>query len=357
MSLFIIIICILGGIYLAAAVVIGFAVRNRKYPMSGDMKVSLIIAARNEEKDLPRCLQSIKSLEYPADKLQVILVDHASIDSTQALFLRFKQTCRFSAEIIRLNEEDLQGHGKVEALRAGVDKASGEVLVFADAECRFEPGWLQRMAGAISGGCNLVGGMIYIEGDNITSRLQKWDWLFLCTVGAGFIGLKIPQSLFGKNLAIRREIFDKAGGFPPGHSWTEDLDLVQRCRKFGKIDFLLDPSAAVLSVPAPSIAGFFRQRIRWLKGGIHIGSAGLATLVLALVVNLALVGGLIFAPWWGAGLFIVKLAADSMILRKTLKIYNLWGVWGIITLYECFAVVYQILLAVITPMIRKLNWR
>ncbi|MBL7191181.1 glycosyltransferase [bacterium] len=357
MNTVIIIFYIIAGLYLIAAVVIGLAVRIRKYPLSGSMKVSLVMAARNEEQDLPRCLKSIQWLDYPVDKLQVILVDHASKDNTLKLFENFKTTCRFNTVIVSMKEEDLKGHGKVEALRAGVAEADGEVLIFADAECRFEPGWLQRMTGAVESGCNMAGGVVFIEGDYIGARLQKWDWLYLCTVGAGFIGLNLPQSLFGKNLAVRRDIFEKAGGFPDGHSWTEDLDLVRRCKKYGKVDFILEPSAAVISVPAKTIGEFFRQRIRWMKGGMQVGAAGLAAMILAQMMNLAVVISLFTSVWWFAGLFIIKVLADTIILHKTMKIYNLWEVWGFITLYQLFAIVYQILLAVITPLTRSLKWR
>ena len=53
--------------------------------------VSIIISARNEEQNLPECLNSLANLDYPKDKLEIIIIDHDSQDGTYRILNDFAQ--------------------------------------------------------------------------------------------------------------------------------------------------------------------------------------------------------------------------------------------------------------------------
>ncbi len=343
--------------YVILAFIIAAGIKEEWLTPCDEYKVSLIIPARNEAKDLPRSLAAIEKLDYPAGKLEVILVNHASSDSTLKLMLTFQEESQFEVIVVNL-KESLDGNSyKSQALTAGVAASSGEVLAFTDAECDFQPGWLKAMAGRLKSGFDMAGGAVLIEGDNVTARLQWMDWLYLCSVGAGFAGLGNPQSLFGKNMLLTRKLYDRAGGFAQGGVWTEDLELVRRCAGKGKIDYTLAPECAVKSLPEESITGFFRQRLRWLKGAGNVGVSGIAVLCVALAADILLIYGF----FTGAGTFILMLAArmfgDALILKRAVAAYGGSKRWYYLPLYVLFSAIYHLCLVAAAPFAKNLRWR
>jgi cellulose synthase/poly-beta-1,6-N-acetylglucosamine synthase-like glycosyltransferase len=122
--------------------------------------VSLIVAAHDEEAVIERKVRDALALDYPRSKLELIVADDGSTDRT--------------AELARAAGADLvleQPHGgKVAALNAAVERASGEVLAFSDANSFWEPGSLRRLVERLAQpGVGYVCGQVRLEapdGDN-----------------------------------------------------------------------------------------------------------------------------------------------------------------------------------------------
>lgn len=347
---------IVGVAYFLIAIILTSAVKKDSTSPSEDFRVSLIIPARNEGKDLPRCLDSIEKLRCPEDNLQVILIDHGSQDNTLKLMKDFKRKSRFRVDIITV-EYDEESSCKAEALRMGIETAEGEVLAFADAEANFGPDWLQGMMGYIKSGFQLVAGPVLIEGEEIFAQLQRYDWLFLCAVGAGFAGLKMPQSAFGKNLVITKDLYQKAGGFPRGRVWTEDLELLKRCRGLGKIGFTMFPQCAVSSLPMETLKDFFRQRMRWLKGGLSCDAPGLIAMGAALLMDVFIIVGIFTSLKLLFPLLLIKFASDWIIMNRHIGMYGLKATWKTLPLYTLFSVFYHLALLAMLPAAKNLRWR
>ena len=357
MTIFLTIILIVGAFYILFALILSLSQQFGEPRPSADLSVSLIIPARNEERDLPRLFDSLNKLDYPPDKLQIILVDHRSTDGTHSLMKQFKRSSKFPLEIVRLEGGNQVEAGKSEALLTGVKAASGGALAFLDAECRFQPGWLKTMSKTLKSGYDMAGGMIIMEGESFFAALQRLDWIFLCAVGSGFTGLKIPQSLFGKNLIITRELYLKSGGFPNKKAWTEDLELVKKCAGKGRITLNLSPKCAVHSLPARNLSEFFRQRIRWLKGSPSVRIPGLVAMASALAMDAAFIAGLFHSTTLALFALLMKIIGDWLILRKSLKKLNINNELILIPFYSLFSIFYQLALAVMTPLVKNLRWR
>ena len=94
---------------------------------------SIVIPAKNEAEDIGACLESLCAQSTPRDVFEIIVVDNGSDDDTANIAKKF-------ADIVRVYP-----HIRVGAVRnRGVDLASGEVVVFLDADCQVDAGWLQR---------------------------------------------------------------------------------------------------------------------------------------------------------------------------------------------------------------------
>jgi biofilm PGA synthesis N-glycosyltransferase PgaC len=98
--------------------------------------VSIVIAARNEAARLPARIENLLALDYPADRRQIIVVSDGSSDDT----LRVLAACGTAVEAIAAPPR-----GKAAALNAGVARATGTILVFADARQMFAPDALREL--------------------------------------------------------------------------------------------------------------------------------------------------------------------------------------------------------------------
>ncbi|MFC1758678.1 glycosyltransferase [Planctomycetota bacterium] len=103
--------------------------------------VSVVVAARNEERDIEAALQSLLDLDYP--NLELITVDDRSTDNTGAILDSISQQCP-ALRVIHVDELPDGWLGKNNALQLGANAATGEFLIFTDADVIFDPTTLRR---------------------------------------------------------------------------------------------------------------------------------------------------------------------------------------------------------------------
>ncbi len=163
--------------------------------------VSIIVAAHNEERLLPRCLDAIERLGGDA-RIEVIVVDNASTDSTAELAL--------SRPYVRLVREGTPG--AVHAKAAGVRAARGTLVAILDADSVCPPDWIERISArfvvepALVG---LTGPARYIDGSFWAPIILFW-YAWWCLVGL-FAGRAVYA--IGTNVAFRRDAFLRSSGF------------------------------------------------------------------------------------------------------------------------------------------------
>ena len=156
-------------------------------------RVSLVIPAYNEEKALGRVIS-----EYEPYVSEVIIVDDGSTDSTADIAKTFEK------ETVRLfrHEKNL---GKVAALRTGVEHASGDIIVFTDADCTYPARYIPEFTGKIACGYDLVLGSRQINRQNIPIFNRLGNFVF-SSLAAYISGKTITDSQTGFR-AFRREMF------------------------------------------------------------------------------------------------------------------------------------------------------
>ena len=112
--------------------------------------VSIIIPAYNEEKVIGACLDSIASLDYPKELLEVIVIDDGSTDRTAGIIAGYR-----SVKVIKGLHK-----GPSAARNLALKQAKGEYVAFTDADCVVFPEWLKRLLkGFISEDVAGVGGI------------------------------------------------------------------------------------------------------------------------------------------------------------------------------------------------------
>jgi GT2 family glycosyltransferase len=203
------------------------------------MKVSIIIPTKNNADILERCLTSIRYLDYPKDEIEVIIVDGHSSDDTVEIAKKYG--CRIVYE-----EEGTIGGAR----NIGVERSSGDYIVFTDADCVVDRDWLKNLLREFKDEK-----VASVGGPNIT---PDDDTEFAKCVGVILELLSKPGARYTLNAdrvlevyhnptcnsAYRRGVFQEVGGFNPKLVTCDDEELDYRIREKG-YSILFTPHAKV----------------------------------------------------------------------------------------------------------------
>lgn len=201
--------------------------RSKQGESGGNLLISVVIPAFNEEKYLLRCLNAFNNQKYPKDRFQVTVVDNNSTDMT------FQIAKKWGAKVVSEKRQ-----GNVFALKRGMDEAKGDIIAVTDADSQVCPDWLSIIEKAF-GDPDLVAvtGSVRMDAKSkIIGRSMDKAYTILMNIGA-FIG---KPNLSAFNLAVRRNAFLKVGGVNTLFEMSSDVDLGIRLRKIGKIKLVND---------------------------------------------------------------------------------------------------------------------
>ena len=230
--------------------------------------VTILVALKNEEHNVARLTGSLSSQDYPTGKLQIILVDDASTDGTKTQLQEFaKRDSRarlVSAPVPPTNTASVTG-GKARALAEGIRIASGEILLMTDADCEPAPSWAKTMAGMFEESVAYVVGPVAERSPGLFGAVKALDYFGVVATSAGKIGMGNPVNSLGANVAFRKSVYERAGGFALDRRLGDEEYLMHAVheRGLGRVLFCAHPEAKVITHGNNSIKDFWNQRVRW----------------------------------------------------------------------------------------------
>lgn len=236
-------------------------------PVGAMPGVSILVAVRNEADNIIRCLEAINSLQYPADKIEVLLGDDASTDRTADLiraFIRDKPQFRYHYIGGQLG----QARGKANVLAHLARAATSDFFFITDADTAVPPEWIGRMLAGLQEGTGIVTGTTTIAGQRLFARMQALDWLNAQGLMQVLSDLNVPVSTMGNNMLVSRQAYRSTGGYESlPFSVTEDVQLFRAVlqKGFGSRN-MFDAGVLAVSLPAPSWPALWQQRRRWMVG-------------------------------------------------------------------------------------------
>ncbi len=183
-------------------------------------KISVVIPAYNEEQFIPDTLKSLKNQTHKP--LEIIVVDNKSSDKTAQVAQKLGARVIFEPTM-----------GISWARQKGFMAAHGEIIATTDADTQLPKNWLETIAKKFTEDENLVfySGIFLYRNGSFLLRTIAPIYLFL---------FMFPFSCYsGANLAVRRLVFIKSGGFNTGINVSEDTNLGRKLKKYGKVR--LDP--------------------------------------------------------------------------------------------------------------------
>lgn len=229
-------------------------------------RVSVIIAARNEESGIARTIEAILHQRFPSELLELIVIDDHSNDRTSEVVLSYADR---GVQLIQLNESNKLNSYKKLAISKAIDLCSGDIIVTTDADCRMDENWLTTIISYFETQdlYMLSSPVVYSEEKSFFERLQTLEFLYLIGLGAAGIGNKNPTTCNGANLAYRKDVFYEMGGFSGIDelaSGDDELFLHKVAAIYPhKIGFCKSTDAIVYTDAKPTLKSFISQRKRW----------------------------------------------------------------------------------------------
>ena len=189
--------------------------------------VSLVVPSHGRPAPLATCIDAIAQLDYPKELLEVIVVDD---DSLEPVVGRFPRPDGLSLRVIR---QERTGPGG--ARNAGVAVAEGGVIAFVDDDCAPASDWLRRIVAPLSGEARVIAGgetVNALTGNPYSVASQALVSYLYAHYAKGRPSLRFFTT---NNLALRRDLFTKVGGFNPEFRQAagEDREFCVRCARLG----------------------------------------------------------------------------------------------------------------------------
>jgi 1,2-diacylglycerol 3-beta-glucosyltransferase len=306
---------------------------------NAEPNVTVLVCARDEENNIEHCLASLIKLNYPTDKLQILIVDDKSTDRTPQI-LEAWQKKMTNLSVLRTGEEIGNLQGKVNALAQGMDAATGEFVMITDADSTVDPDWVKSYLSYYEGDTGMVASITLLSINSLFDGIQSIDWSYLLGMASASANIGVPLSVIGNNISIRRAAYESVGGYREiPFSITEDYALFQAIwhKAPWKVKFPIQSELTVVSAPTPDFKSWWRQKHRWVKGGQSLKAIGYLIFGIGLVGNLAMLTALFILPLWPALLVIaIKWAADLLIIMPVLARTKMERLLTYFPLYELY---------------------
>jgi cellulose synthase/poly-beta-1,6-N-acetylglucosamine synthase-like glycosyltransferase len=239
--------------------------------------ITVVIAARNEEKTLGKCIESIIKQTYPAHLFELIVIDDHSIDSTSAIANSFNE--KGNIRVLKLKDAkqtQVLNSYKKKAVETGIGLAKGSLIVTTDADCIAKPGWLQTIASYYEQFKPIfIAAPVAYTGATRTDlafnkffkAFQSLDFITLQGITGASVYKKFHSMCNGANLAYEKKVFYEVEGFDGIDTIAsgDDMLLMQKIEKRypDRICYLKSPDVIVETQPAETLKDFMNQRIRW----------------------------------------------------------------------------------------------
>ena len=228
--------------------------------------VSVLIPARNEEKVIGRTLEFMSKLDYPKEKLEIIVLDDASTDSTS----KIAHEWAYKFPSIRVIDRAIGGLGKGDVLNQGVRESKNDIIIIFDADYTPAPDTIKRLVRWFDDPkVGLVQGKIHVvnKDENLLTKMIHTERCagFLCDLLARD-KLKVTNQYGGTAGGFRRELISKVGEWAPG-TFCEDTDLTCRTLLAGyKVKY--DVTVNCGEEAPDRLKVYYKQRYRWTRGHV-----------------------------------------------------------------------------------------
>lgn len=332
-----IIILIISALYLIYILAFTFGLYNLKekfftFNNKNNVKASVLIAARNEEKNIGNLLKSLYNQTFSKELFEVIIIDDHSEDET----ISFVENFLKEHKDINLKFFKAEKEGKKHAISQALHLAENELILVTDADCFLKETWIESIVNFYKEeNCKMILAPVLLSpAGTFFEKIQVLEHLSLIGSTAGSAAIGFPVMCNGANMAYERlvalevEKQRKDFNIPSG----DDMFLMEYfIKNYGaeNVKFLLSKTAIVKTNTCKNISEFFRQRRRWVsKTKSYTSWKILSTAFVVLFFNLSIISLLVsalFSPTLLIPYFLLtflKFLIDYPLLRNITTFMN-----------------------------------
>ncbi|MBT4540516.1 glycosyltransferase family 2 protein [Candidatus Woesearchaeota archaeon] len=232
-------------------------VEIKNYP-----KITIAIPAFNEEKAIEKTILTALKLEYPKNKLNIVVIDDGSTDNTKKIVQSLSKKHNFKF-ISKKNE------GKAKALNIVLEKCKTNLFACLDADSYVEPDSLKRMLHHFDNPkvAATITAIHVIEPKNLYEKLQRMEYLLAIMTRKLMAFINTLSVTPGVLSVYKTKILQKVGGFD-NETLTEDFEIAMRLKFYG-YDIEIETSAKTYTYVPNNFKKLWRQRVRWYRGFVE----------------------------------------------------------------------------------------
>ncbi|NWF50547.1 MAG: glycosyltransferase [Ignavibacteriaceae bacterium] len=237
---------------------------------SSSKMVSVVIAARDESKNVKSLIDSLSQQNYPNKLFEIIIVDDNSQDST---FLLLNQASEKLSNLRVLQTPRKKYFGKRGALDFGISQANGELILITDADCRPKQNWILSLTNKLENGCEFVFGIAPLESSgSFISRYSCFENLRASILTFSAASAGISYSASARSLGFKKSAFYQLQGYKntlQSLSGDDDLLLREAVKSKMKIGVVTDSTAFVFSDAKKNFRDYLIQKARHTSASFH----------------------------------------------------------------------------------------
>ena len=337
---------------------------------NGNIQVTVVVPARNEEQNIAACLDALLHQSYPRNLTEIIIVDDHSEDKTAEIVSAYKAAgVRLISLKDHVKEDEMIRSFKKKAIETAIARATGQLIITTDADCTAGKDWISTLVDHyLQTGNVLIVAPVEIKlRKTLLSIFQSMDFAVLQGITAVAVTGKLHNMCNGANLAYEKQVFHDVGGFNGiDHIASgDDMLLMDKIEKKypGQTGYLFSGAAIVSTMPAESVRQFMHQRIRWASKATSYQSAGIKlALLLVLMVNISwlllLTAGFFSALWFR--IFMVtafyKMLIEWRFVKKVLDFFSMNRLMPLFPLFQPLHVLYTVA-AGFAGLFTKYEWK
>lgn len=329
-------------------------------------KVTILIAARDEEERIRYTIEDIIAQDYPRHLVEVIIVDDHSTDHTAEIIRSYATD---GIKLMQLQADKPLNSYKKKAIAEAIALSTGDLMVATDADCRMGIGWLTAVVNYYEthNPVMISSPVTYFEERSLFELLQTLEFSYLIGIGAAFIGNGRASTCNGANLAYRKDVFYEVGGFKGIDDLASGDDelLLQKVAVAypSRIGFLKNREAIVYTHAKHTLQEFLQQRRRWASKSTRYKDKWIVGLAIGIwLFNLSLLvnAGLGFYDLFFFKLlflqFLLKYLFEAAFLLPIASFFKRPGLVGLLIVLIPIHVIYFVYVGLIGNT-RKYSWK
>ena len=296
-------------------------------------RFTIIIAFRNEVKNLESLIESLQELNYPKSLFEVILINDNSTDNSEELAIRLLNCTQLDFHIY--NNVTKSKSPKKDAITLGIKHAKYQWIITTDADCIVPSNWLKSYDSFLTSSKStmVVAPVMLLPSTSVFDQFQTLEILSLQGATIGSFGFNKPFLSNGANLCYSKELFHSLNGFQGNNDIAsgDDIFLLEKALKTQPelVTYLKCNEAIVETRPEVSFSNVIQQRIRWAaKTSSYTQLFAKFVGFVVLAMNALIIASLILSifgilTWWEFLIILIsKQLIDYSLISKSAKSFG-----------------------------------